>query len=456
MIAKKKNKLWGQDVAILMALVANVISWFVHTFVPSRLPYLVRPIAQEEHQGDNDIKDTGIDGKDPSPSQATRTRCVVIGRPGGVEQLRCITLKPGIATCGYNIEGQTLPFTRPILQDSDVPPDCVLVRNEAFSVNYADVCIRWGLYESANQFVGYPIVPGFDMAGIVERVGSAVRGQFQPGDRVMGCSLFGSYSSRVLVPAVQIRTIPPTIQSLPQAAAIPTVSLTALFALFLAGHYPTPSPFRNKAILIHSAAGGVGTMLIQISKLLGLNPIVGVVGRSTKVQTAQDLGCHVVIDKSQEDLWAAAQRASPDGYSCIMDSNGVATLQQSFDHLAMTGRLIVFGFHTNLPMGRDCLSPTEWCKMAIRKARMPKFDPMEMGMSSKAILAFNLSFFAQERAMLSQLMDDILEWFKTGKLQCPRITDLEMDDIAAAHELIQSGATVGKIVLQTTTKPQAG
>ena len=75
-----------------------------------------------------------------------------------------------------------------------------------------------------------------------------------------------------------------------------------------------------------------------------------------------------------------------------MDSNGVATLAESYEHLAMTGRLVVFGFHTNLPMGKDCLSPIEWIRMARKVQRMPKFDPMEMGMSNKAILAFNLSF----------------------------------------------------------------
>ena len=63
------------------------------------------------------------------------------------------------------------PFTRPISSASDIPWDCVVIKNAAFSINYADCCIRWGLYESANQFVGWPIVPRFDVAGTVEMVG---------------------------------------------------------------------------------------------------------------------------------------------------------------------------------------------------------------------------------------------------------------------------------------------
>ena len=84
--------------------------------------------------------------------------------------------------------------------------------------------------------------------------------------------------------------------------------------------------------------------------------------------------------------------ASPSGYAAVMDSNGVATLSQSYDLLAMTGRLVVFGFHTNLPMGNDMLSPMEWIKMAMRKSKTPTFDTMDMGMNNKSVLAFNLSF----------------------------------------------------------------
>lgn len=433
-----KKTILGLDPAILAALWANVLSWFVHKFAPSFLPYLTPSVAQEDT--------TETESSTISPNDR-RTRCIIIGRPGGVEQLRVISLKPGIATCGYNLADQDIPFTKPLLRDTDIPPDCVIVSNDAFSVNYADCCIRWGLYESANKFCGYPICPGFDIAGRVERLGSAVRG-LKEGDRVFGCSLFGAYSTRVLVPELHLRKIPLDL-TYTQAAAIPTVALTSLYALFLAGHYPTKSQFSNKAILIHSAAGGVGSMLVQMSKLLGLSPVVGVVGRTAKVDAAKALGCDVVIDKSQVDLWAAARAASPDGFAAIMDSNGVATIAQSYEHLTQTGRLIVFGFHTNLPLGNDSLSPLEWIKMGIRMGKMPKFDPMEMGSANKAVLAFNLSLFSNEREMLSNLFSQILVWIEEGKLQCPRVVEMPMGEIRAAHDLIQSGTTVGKIVLTT-------
>jgi len=413
------------------------VSWFVRTLIPSLLPRLLPRIEEEDAASST-----------TTTTKHQRTRCVVIGRPGGGEQLRLITLKPGIATRGYNL-GRG-PFTTSTTSSTGIPSDCVVLSNRAFSVNYADCCIRWGLYESANKFCGYPICPGFDVAGVVEQVGSSVK-DLKVGDRVFGCTLFGAYSTRVLVPEMHLRKIPLDF-TFSEAAAIPTVALTSLYALFLAGHYPSKSEFRNKAILIHSAAGGVGGMLVQMSKLLGLGPVVGVVGRTAKVEAAKALGCDVVIDKSTTpDLWGSAEEASPDGYAAIMDSSGVATLTESYEHLAPTGRLIVFGFHTNLPIGKDSLSPFEWIKMAFRMRKMPKFDPMTMGSQNKAILAFNLSFFSNEREMLSSLFSQILEWINNGKLQCPRVVELPLEQIREAHDLIQSGTTVGKIVLTTST-----
>lgn len=259
-----------------------------------------------------------------------------------------------------------------------------------------------------------------------------------------------------MIPNIQLRKIPPEIGSFSQAAAFPAVSLTALYALHLAGYFPVSSggggrsKFTNKSILIHSAAGGVGSFLVQMSKILGLF-VVGVVGSSSKVSDAKSLGCDVVIDKSTEDLWPAAERASPKGYSTVMDANGVSTLGESYDHLAPSGRLVVFGFHSNLPMGSAMLSPLQWLRMAVKMAKMKTFDAMHLTVSNKAILGFNLSFFAEEREVLSDMFDQILEWIREKKLTCPRVCEMNMANVADAHTFIQSGKSSGKIVLKVSS-----
>lgn len=190
-------------------------------------------------------------------------------------------------------------------------------------------------------------------------------------------------------------------------------------------------------------------MLVQMSKLIGMSQVVGVVGGTAKVDAAKALGCDVVIDKSQEDLWQQASAAVPNGYAVVADANGVSTLQDSFDHLAPTGRLIVFGFHSNLPMGNDMLHPLEWLRMIQKMARMPKFNPMKLTTSNKSVMGFNLSFFVEEIEMLGTLYDQISTWVQTGELQCPRVVEMKMAEITNAHALIQSGKSVGKIVITT-------
>jgi synaptic vesicle membrane protein VAT-1 len=165
-------KILGQDTDVLVAVFANLLSWFVATWFASWLPKLLPTIAEQDF------------GPTPDPNQ---TRCITIGRPGGKEQLRLIRLKPDFVTCGYNVPNGSpfikvtpAPSTASSSQEdpdttsaaASAPPTtpAVVVRVHSFSINYADCCIRWGLYESANKFVGYPIVSGFDIAGVVEQV----------------------------------------------------------------------------------------------------------------------------------------------------------------------------------------------------------------------------------------------------------------------------------------------
>ena len=433
----KRQPIFGQDPLVLQALWANVVSWFVRSFFPSFVPKLLQSLPEEDRGGES----SSTSGTAPAAADAA-TQCVVIGRPGGVEQLRTIRLREGLATAGYNVAAP-LSWT---VSTSNLPPNTVVLANHAFAVNFADCCIRWGLYDSAQEYVGWPICPGFDVAGRVEASNSE---QWQVGDHVFGCTLFGGYSNRVVVPAGQLLRIPSSY-SFQEAASIPTVALTSLYALQLAGMYPARTT--ERPVLIHSAAGGVGGMLVQMAKLLGMKPVVGVVGSSTKVEAAKSLGCDVVIDRSNEDLWVQARIAAPSGYGAVFDATGVSTLEQSYEHLALGGRLIVYGFHTNLPVGKDCLSPWEWVQMSFRQNRMPKFDPMDMVNQNKAVLGFNLSFFANESEMLMELFAQILQWFDDGSLVCPRVTDFPMSEIQHAHNLIQSGKSIGKIVLTTGRK----
>eukprot|EP00975_Prorocentrum_lima_P053334 11184216-Prorocentrum_lima.AAC.1 len=105
------------------------------------------------------------------------------------------------------------------------------------------------------------------------------------------------------------------------------------------------------------------------------------------MQACVDAGADVVIDKAArgaDAFWDEARTVAPEGYIAIFDANGVSTLQQSYEHLALCGRLIIYGFHSNLPRGIHTLNPFAWLKMAFLISRMPKFDPMALVLESKA------------------------------------------------------------------------
>jgi len=346
------------------------------------------------------------------PSHAMKK--VVIARAGGYEELRFETSS-----------------------DPAPGPGEVLVRTAAIGVNFADCIVRMGLYASAKEYVGWPITPGFELSGVVAGVGAGVS-RFAEGDLVFGVTRFGGYATHVVLPEHQLYKKPENL-SHAQAASLPAVFLTAYYALF-----ELAAARAGDDILVHSAAGGVGSLLLQLAHISKIRA-VGVVGRSEKVQTATDMGAAHVIDKSREDLWARAKEFAPHGYAAIFDANGVETLKESYEHLGRPGRLVIYGFHTMMQKGRG---KPNWPKLALDWLRTPRFNPLDLTNRNASIMAFNLSYMFENHALLARSVDQLLAWVASGDLVAPPITTFPFERVADAHRAIESGNTVGKLVLE--------
>lgn len=322
-------------------------------------------------------------------------------------------------------------------------PGEVAIDVAAAGVNYADCVVRMGLYASAKKYVGWPITPGFEVAGTVTALGAGASGgrdaapHLAPGARVLAVTRFGGYASRVVVPAHQVFP-PPERFSLAEAAGFPAVFLTAWYALLELGR---PRP--GARVLVHSAAGGVGGALLQLARIAGCRA-VGVVGGPHKVEAAWRAGAEAVIDKSREDLWAAAERLAPEGFDVVLDANGPETLRQSYRHLAPTGRLVIYGFHSMLPRAGGRPS---WLKLALGWLRTPRFDPLRMTNENRSVLAFNLSYLFERSDLLRDAMDDLLRKAGDGAIAAPPVTEYPLARVVDAHRAIESGTTVGKLVL---------
>jgi len=312
------------------------------------------------------------------------------------------------------------------------------VKVRAVGINFADLVVRLGLYKAAKEFVGYPITPGFEVSGTVTAVGEGVQA-FQAGDEVIGLTRFGGYTTEICLPESQVVRVPTGVDLL-SAAGFPVVFLTAWYAL---SELSRPRP--GSSVLVHSAAGGVGSAAVMLAKRRGCR-VVGTVGSSHKVAFATECGADVVIDRSREELWSAAKRAAPGGYQAVLDANGAETLKRSYTHVRPGGHLVVYGFHNLLPRGRDRLG---LFKAALGLLRTPRFNPMKMVDANVSVHAFNLSFMFQEIALLSEGMADLIGALGRGEIRLAPVTAIPFDDVREAHRLLHSGEAVGKIVLVT-------
>lgn len=337
---------------------------------------------------------------------------IVVSRPGGFRQLR--------------LEAHA---------STPVAAGEVRVSTRAIGVNFADCVVRMGLYKSAREMIGFPITPGFEFAGVVDAVGDGVT-DLAIGDPVFGVSLFGAYASEVVTPRELVRPLPPGLGML-EAGSFSVVFLTAWYALFQLGQLKP-----GERVLVHSAAGGVGSAACQLASAAGAH-VVGVVGSAHKVEAARQNGAAEVIDKSREDAFVAARRAAPRGYDMILDANGARSLKKSYDQLAATGRLMVYGFHTFLAHG----GLPNFFKIAWQYLVTPRFNPVEMVDRNVSIHCFNLSYLFEKRFMFELAMNDLCGQLATGKIRPLAAESYALAEAPAAHKALQSGKTVGKLVL---------
>lgn len=205
------------------------------------------------------------------------------------------------------------------------------VRHTAIGVNFIDVYERTGLYPAA-----LPCILGKEAAGVVEAVGPSVR-HVRVGDRVAyAVQASGAYCEARVMPAELLLRLPDSISDV-QAAAMMLKGLTAQVLLRQVRRVR-----KADVLLIHAAAGGVGSLLVQWAKYLGVR-VIGVVGSEKKAALARELGADHVL-RSQDD-WVMQVKALTRGrgVNVVYDSVGQATFMRSLDCLRPRGLMVSFG-----------------------------------------------------------------------------------------------------------------
>ena len=189
----------------------------------------------------------------------------------------------------------------------------VAIRMEGTAVSFGDIEMRQGDYHTPRK---PPVIPGHDVVGTLVALGPGTTG-FRVGERVTAISLTGSYAEIVVAPAAVTWSVPDEIDII-SAASFPTNGVTSYNLLTMAGRLTA-----GESVLIHAAAGGVGTTTCQLAKLLGAGTVIGTVGDESKADLACSLGCdHVILYRTEDLASRVMSITGGKGADLILDSIG--------------------------------------------------------------------------------------------------------------------------------------
>jgi synaptic vesicle membrane protein VAT-1 len=309
-------------------------------------------------------------------------------------------------------------------------PGEVLVRVRASGVNFADCMARMGLYPDAPP---RPCVVGYEVAGTVERLGSGVDGGLVPGQRVVALTRFGGYAEAVSVPQAQVFPLPESM-SFEEGAAVPVNYLTAVLMLRHFGNVR-----EGDTVLVHAAAGGVGTAAIQLCRVAGAL----VVGTASAGKHAflRELGVVHTIDYRTQDFEAEVRRfTNGRGVDIALDATG--SFRKSYRCLAPLGRLVCFGVS-----GASTGPQPSMLAAAKRLVTLPFFHPIALMNANKAVIGVNLGHLWDRIDLLGREMRDLLRDCAAGRLKPHVGTTFPLVQAAAAHRHIQERQNVGKVIL---------
>ena len=317
-----------------------------------------------------------------------------------------------------------------VMQIVDVPigdpgPGEIRIAQTYAGVNYIDTYHRTGLYKTAPSVQGFgdiALIPGSEGAGKVAAIGAGVT-DLKVGDRVAyGFGPVGGYAAERLFPADKAVKIPDGVSD-EQAAAMMLRGLTVWYLL-----YELRSIKAGETVLLHAAAGGVGLILAQWAKHLGIR-VIGTVGSDEKVKLARAAGCDEVVLYKNDD-WVAQVRAlsGGEGISVAFDGVGKDTFMKSLDCLMPRGLAVAFG---------NASGPA------------PAIDPLYLAARGSLMMTRpRLGDFVATRADLLRGCEALFAVVKSGAVKIDIGQTYPLADAAKAHVALEARQTTGSTVLK--------
>jgi NADPH2:quinone reductase len=299
-------------------------------------------------------------------------------------------------------------------------PHEVRIEVAAAGVNNADVLERRG---------HYPVPPnappglGLEVAGIITALGSEVTG-WRLGDPVCALIAGGGYAEEAIAPAAQLIPVPAGL-SMIEAAALPEVACTVYSNLSMIAGLTA-----GKAVLIHGAGGGIGSFAIQWASAIGAR-VITTAGSEAKTRAAIEWGATEAVNYRVTDFVGATLEATDGrGVDAILDIVGTTYLRRNLECLADDGHLVIIG---------GAVGPVT-------------FDLGELLLRRASISATLLRSRPphQKATIVAGVVRDVMPLVEAGRIRAVVDTVFPLAEASLAHELLESGRTVGKVVLETS------
>ena len=300
----------------------------------------------------------------------------------------------------------------------------VLVKVSAAGVSYVDIRTRQGAYNRSETRVGgvkLPSTPGLQAVGRVVEVGGDAD-QSLAGKKVVVAVKEGAYAEYLVASHALCAVVPDDLDEA-VLAAIPMQGLTAYFMLTASTKLQ-----RGESVLVHAAGSGVGSLAVQIARILGAGQIVATASSKEKQEYARSIGADYVANYDEADWTKNVLDATKGkGVDVLLESIGGDVFEQNFECLATFGRYIIFGSTRGLG------KPVEARRLMTK---------------SQSLTGIYMPVFHDRPDLMQEGLRFLVENLPGKKLNLKIATTLPLEDAAAAHQMLEDRSVVGAVVLK--------
>ncbi|MFT4970085.1 MAG: NADPH:quinone reductase-like Zn-dependent oxidoreductase [Chitinophagales bacterium] len=303
-----------------------------------------------------------------------------------------------------------------------------LIKSEAFGLNFADIMARQGNYQDCPPL---PAIIGYDVVGEVVEIGAGVD-NVVVGDRVTAMTRFGGYAEYAITDYRACAKID---------KAYPAGKATALTTQYCTAYYCFEEMMNLHAgdkVLIHAAAGGVGTALVQLARHKGCE-IFGTAGSAEKLAYLKEMGVQHPINYRSQDFEVEVRKiVGEHGLDAVFDPVGGKSVKKGLKLLGSGGRILLFG-------ASDMTGANIFGKIGTGLG-FGFYHPVEFMLSSKAMLGVNMLRIGDDRPMvLKRCLENVVKLVEQGVLDPTEAKVFPVEELAEAHAFLEGRSSMGKV-----------